>query len=164
MEQVQFLNAENQRKTAYQLGSKEFSDLLGNLRLFGDLAKVALIASNDRKNGLRPRVQPVKEAVELLHEVLGEENAEHADIALSDLDILRVERAEITWALQHPVKSELAKARGSVILGHATMAFAMNDLRKPIVDGSAQLSEPESMQRMLDQFHEDGVKRISAQV
>jgi hypothetical protein len=164
MDQKQFFNAHAEKKTAYELSTTEFATLLPNLRLFGDLAKVALIASNDRKRGKRPRIHPTKEAVELLHDVLGEENAEDANIELTDLDVLRVERAEVNWAVQHPRVSELHKKKGSIVLGLATMASAMNELRRPIIENSPWLKEPDMMREMLDQFHQEGVERISSQV
>lgn len=164
MDQKQYYNEVGEKKVAYELSPQEFSKLLRNLRLFGDLAKVAIIASNDRKSGKRPRIQPTKDAIELLHEVLGEENAQEAQIGLSDLDVLRVERSEVNWAIQHTGKSELHKRRGSVVLGHATMASALNELRGPIMESSPWLTETETMQQMLDQFHDEGVKRISSQV
>jgi hypothetical protein len=164
MEQKQFYNSQSEQKTAYELSPTEFTHLLRNLRLFGDLAKVAIIASNDRKSGKRPRIHPSKERVELLHEVLGEENAEKAHIELSELDVLRVERAEVNWAVHNPNESRLQRKQGSIVLGLATMALAMNELSAPILNNSPSLREADAMRHMFEQFHTEGVERISSQV
>ena len=164
MDQVSFFNAQNEQKTAYELSAGEFGLLLRNLRIFGNLASVAIIASNDRKSHQKPRVQPVKEAIELLHEVLGDQNAEDAHITLSGLDVLREDRAEVALASQYPSKSEFYKKKGSVVLGLATMATSMNMLRSPLMENSHWLIEPDAMSDMFDQFHQEGVERISAQV
>lgn len=164
MDQKIYYSELNEKKRAYELSPAEFSKLLQNLRLFGDLAKVAIIASNDKKSGKRPRIQPTKDAVEILHEVLGEENAEDADIKLNELDVLRVERSEVNWAVSHASKSELFKERGNVVLGLATMACAFDELRGPILDKSPLLVDGTLIETMFNQFHSEGAKRISLTV
>lgn len=164
MEQRQFLNAQLESRVAYELSPEEFKALIDNLRLRGDLAKYAITLSNDRKTGKHPRLQPKKEEVVLLHEVLGDQNADEANITLTSLDILREDRSEVLRALLHPSKSGLHKKAGHVIVGLATMASSMNELRPHIVNNPTVLEQPELIKEMFDQFHAEGVGRISAQI
>jgi hypothetical protein len=164
MEQKIFLNASMEPKVAYELSQREFNALMDNLRLRGDIAKYAITLSNDRKTGKHPRLQPKKEEIVLLHEVLGDQNADDANIALTSLDILREDRSEVLRAVLHPSKSKLYKKAGRVALGLATMASAMNELRPYIIDNLDSLEQPELLKTMFDQFHAEGVERISSQV
>lgn len=160
MQEKKFLNGNGQEKSAYELTSIEFSTLIKNLRLYGDLAKMAITLSNDKKTSLRPRLPPAREAVEILQEVLKEKNIDSAEIGMTELDILRADRAEISQALRKTAESGLTKKLGGVTVGLPTMASAMNDLRGPLMEGTHEIAEPILMQNMLHQFHEDGLRRI----
>lgn len=164
MDQIQYHVGKDETKIGYELEYGEFTLLMKNLRRFGPLAEVAIIGSNDRSNRLKPRVQPAKEAVERLQEVLGEENAGIINVGLNELDVLRVERAEVTRAVNFPDSSDFFKRKGTVVVGLATMATSMNVLRGPLMESSPNIADFDETIKMFDQFHEEGVERITSRV
>ena len=152
-----FTSEHGEEKQAYEFSRGEFDVLVQNLRLFGHAGRMAIIKANDPQAKLRPRMAPIKEAVEVLHEIFDNVEDAELDVTVTDLDVLRYDRAEVQGAIRN---LKLIPQKNAVVLGLSTVASALNDLRSPIVEGSVALHEPELMKGILHEFHEHGVERI----
>lgn len=162
MKEKRFVGDGNQEKVAYELSHNEFDVLIGNMRIFADHVKTAITISNDPRRRMHPRVSPInveahQEAVERLHDIMGDDIPVSSEVTIDDVEVLRHDRVEIAEAVR---RRHLARPAGSVILGHPTIAVAFNEIRGPIIDSHSGLIKPDIVKGMMDQFYEDAAQRV----
>lgn len=144
-------------KIAYGFSGHEFYVFMKNLRTFAPIGETLIVRTNDPNYRYLPRPNNRFKAWEKIGQLLGEEHQGHEP---TTIDLLRQDRVMIAKDLKSP-EVQLTRQKGEVILGLVTTAFVFN-AQRPYIQ-SPQLVEPKLVEKLSDQFYDEGIERIAQQ-